>query len=225
MSSTPYIPNPDAQFNDWLANFATVIAASPTTYFLTAGDATAISAQSTAFSAAYALAIGGGTRGPANIAAKDAARTEATAIVRPYAQGIAGNPAISNDDKVSVGVTVRKTTRTVVPPPSTSPSLILVSLTPNRVNLQYRDSTTPLLKTKPAGVIGLQLWASFGTVPAVSPAACDFALVATKTPFALDTTGNAGKVVTLYGRWVTRGGPSGVQQFGPWSDQLVTAAI
>jgi hypothetical protein len=224
MSSTPYIPNPDAQFQPWLDNFASVIGTSPTTYFLTAGDAAAIQTQADDFDAAYALATGGGTRGPATVAAKDAARTNALAVVRPYAVAIAGNPAISNDDKVAVGVTVRATTRTPTPPPTTAPILGLLNIIPNALNLKYADTATPSSKLKPAGAIGLQLFANFGTVPATDPSQCALALTATKTPFQLDTTGQAGKVVTMFARWVTRGGPSGLQQVGPWSSQLVAHA-
>jgi hypothetical protein len=225
MSTSPYIPNSDADFASWLSNFAAVIAASPTTYFLAAGDAAAISAQQALYNAAYLAATSGSTRGPATVAAKDAARTTATQIVRPYAVTIAGNPAISNDDKVAVGVTVRSTTKTPVPPPTTAPVLSLVSAVPNALNFQYRDAAAPLLKQKPAGVIGLQLNVAFGTVPAVSPDATAFLLTATKTPFTVDTTGQTGKVATFYARWVTRGGPAGIQQNGPWSAQFVTTAI
>lgn len=223
--AAPYIPNTDADFDTWLQNFASVIAGAPSTYFLTAGDATSISIQATAFDAAYVLATGGGTRGPSTIADKDAARTTAEQVVRPYASTIAGNPAISNMDKVAVGVTVRSTTKTPVPPPSTAPVLSLVSAIAGALNFQYRDATTPLLKTKPFGVIGLQLNVAFGTVPAVSPEATAYLLTATKTPFQISTVGQTGKVVTLYARWATRGGPGGIVQTGPWSAQFVTIAI
>jgi hypothetical protein len=224
MASTPYIPNPDSQFDTWLANFSTVITAAPGTYFLTAGDAAAIAAQQVAWNTAY-LASQGATRGPATIAAKDAARTTALAIIRPYATAIANNPAISNDDKVAVGVTVRKTVPTPVPAPTTAPDILLDSANLGVLNLRYRDHSTPSQKSKPSGVTGMQLFANFGTVAATDPAQTQFQQVVTKTPFQLDTTGQTGKVCTLFGRWMTRSGPSGIAQVGPWSAPLVVTVL
>ena len=44
----PYIPARNANLIAWAANFSTLITASPGTYGLLAGDATAIAAQNTA---------------------------------------------------------------------------------------------------------------------------------------------------------------------------------
>lgn len=220
-----YIPAKDADFDLWLQNFSAVITASPTTYGLVTGDATAIAAQYTAWHAAFQAATDPGTRTPATVAAKDAARVTAEGVVRPYAVGISQDPTISNEDKATVGVTVRTGARTPIPAPTTAPSLILVSAVPGLLNLQYRDSTTPLRKTKPAGVIGLELWANFGTVPATDPAQCSYQGGFTKTPFQLDTTGQAGKVVTLFARWYNRSGVAGNAAAGPWSAVLTTVAI
>lgn len=220
MATTPYIPNPDSQFDSWLANFASVLAGSPGTYFLTAGDAAAVTAAQASWATAYA-ASQGATRGPATISAKDTARVTATQIVRPYAVGISLNPGIANSDKVAIGVTVRSTVPTPVPAPTTQPDVLLESAAPGVANLRFRDHSTPSQKSKPFGVLAMQVWVNFGTVPATDPSQCKFVQNVTKTPFQLDTTGNAGKVCTVFGRWATRSGPAGVAQTGPWSTSLV----
>lgn len=222
---TPYLPAKDADFANWLSNFSTLLTASPTTYGLASSDATAVATQETAFAAAFAAATDGGTRGPATIAAKDAARVIAEATVRPRAVLISLNGLVDEADKVSIGVTVRTNARTPVPAPTTAPSIILTNAVPGVLNLQFRDSTTPLLKSKPAGVMGIELWANFGTVAATSPAQCGFQGSRTKTPCQLNTEGNAGKITTIFARWFNRSGVAGEAAVGPWSAPLTTVSI
>lgn len=220
--ATSYIPQPDGAFADWLSNFATLIAASPTSYGLLAADATTISAQNTAYQAAYSLATDPSTRTAVTIAAKDAAKASALSVVRPYAQRINANAGVSNDQRAELGLTIRKTTPTPVPPPATAPTLSIVSAIPLATVLAYKDPAAPAGKAKPYGVIGVQIATSIGTVAAVDPAQASYDLTATKAPFTRTwTSAQQGKTATMFARWVTRGGPSGIQQTGPWSAPLV----
>lgn len=224
--TNPYIPARDSLFANWLLNFASLIAASPSTYGLVAADAAAISAQQVAWQAAYDLAIDPSTRTPAAVAGKDATRAQSEALVRPYAIMIRNNGGVSNVSKVNVGVTVPDLTPTPVPPPVTSPALVLMAATPGLHQLQFRDSLSPLLKRKPAGVIGLELFRAIGTVAATDPAQASYLSTITKTPFVVSTPpADAGKRAVYFARWATRSGPGGVAQVGPWSAALSTVAI
>lgn len=223
MAQTNYIPAKDADFAAWLLNFATLIAAGPTTYGLIAGDATIISAANTAFQDAYTVATTPATRTSAAIAQKDSARASATATVRPYAVQISLNSGVDDMDKVEVGVTVRKTTPTPIPPPTTQPVLILVQQNPGALTLGYRDITTPNAKAKPFGAIGIELWTSLGAVFATDPEQCVYYGTITKSPNLLAFGGaDAGKKLTMFARWVTRGGAGGKSVPGPWSAPLTT---
>lgn len=218
--ATPYIPARDADFASWLLNFATLIAASPTSYGLIAGDATIISAQNTAFQAAYLLATNPTTRTSGTVAAKDAARVNAEAIVRPYAQRIRNNTTVSNLLKVGLGLTIPSTTPTPVPPPTTAPEIGLESAIVGQMRLRYSEPGF-LGKAKPYGVVGAEFTRVISTLPAVDPAQGTIWGVATKAPFVMAfEPGDAGKIATLYARWVTRSGPGGVAQKGPWSAPL-----
>ena len=95
-----YIPTRDADLVGWADNFSTLITASPTTYGLTAGDATTISGLVTAWDAAYALAVNPSTRTPSTVADKDSAKGAMLPILRLYAQMIKANAGVSNMDKV-----------------------------------------------------------------------------------------------------------------------------
>lgn len=213
----PYIPAKDADFSNWLLNFSTLLTASPTTYGLVAGDATIVAAQNTAFQAAFTAATDPSTRTPVTIAAKDAARVLAEATVRPYAVQISRDPAVDPADKTAIGVTVPDPSRTPVPAPITTPNAVLRNASPGLATLDYRDSGTPTSKAKPYGVIGVQLWAVFGTTPAVSPDQLEFVGQFGKSPIFLDTTGQAGKVCSFATRYVTRSGSAGQANVGPWS--------
>jgi hypothetical protein len=213
-----YIPPSDSGFSDWIQNFSTLITADPTSYGLVAGDATAIAAQNTAYQAAYSLANDPSTRTPVTVAAKDAAKATALSTVRPYAQQINLNAAVTNDQRAALGITIRKTVPTPVPPPATAPIISMLSNMPLLATLAYRDPMTPTSKAKPYGVIGVQVFASIGTVAATDPAQAIYQQTATKSPFGLAfTSAQVGKICTIFARYVTRGGPAGVQQEGPFS--------
>jgi hypothetical protein len=223
---TPYIPPRDADFSNWLLNFSTLLTAAPATYGLVAGDATAVAAQNTAFQAAYTAAINPATRTPVNIATKDAARADAEAVVRPYAVSISLNAGVDVGDKAAIGVTVRNTTPSPIPPPTTVPSLVLRSQTPLNILLGYTDASLPAGKAKPFGAIAIELWQSIGTTAAVDPDQTRFVGTYTKSPFThAFLAADRGKVATFFARWVTRSGPAGRASVGPWSASLVTSVV
>lgn len=223
---TNYMPNRDADLDAWMQNFAALITATPTAYGLVAGDATIIQAQADAFAAALLAATDPSTRTSATIAAKDAARATAEDVLRGYAQRVNINPAVSNAERVDLGLTVRSLTPTPVPAPTTAPALMLINASPLLARLNFRDSDTPLLKRKPAGVIALELRRTIGVAPAVDPNAATLLAMVTKTPFAVEyVAGDVGKVATYFGRWVTRSGPAGIAQHGPWSAPLAVSVI
>lgn len=222
----PYIPANDAGFNNWVVNFDTLLTAAPTTYGLVAGDATAVAAVVAPWVAAYALATNPSTRTPVTIADKDAARLAAENLIRPLAVSISLNGGVANMDKTAIGVTVRITTPTPVPPPTTQPALSLESAVHNVHFLRYYDTTTPDTKAKPPGVTGLQIFRSIGTTPASDPTTATYVDTWTKSPNTVGYDGtNVGKIATYFGRWVTRSGTGGQSAVGPWSAPLAVAIV
>lgn len=216
-----YIPAADAPFDSWADNFATLLTADPTVYGETVGTAAVVQAAYDAWEAAYALATNPATRTSPTIADKDAARVSLEASIRPVAQRINANAAVTNMQREDLGITVRKVGRTPVPPPSTAPTLALVSAIPNQQRLSIRDEATPTSKAKPFGAIGVQLFRSIGEVAATDPSQCSLLGITTKTPVEVaNMTADAGKVVTYFARWTTRSGPGGISQVGPWSSPL-----
>ena len=225
MNQAPYIPAKDADFENWLANFSTLLTANPTDYGLTAPDAVIVAAQYSAWNAAFLLATNPATRTSPAVAAKDGARVTATGVVRPYAVAISRNPAVLDADKLSIGVNLPNFTPVPIPPITDVPSIILQSALPNQHTLQFRSSGAPTSKAKPFGVIGLELFRNIGTVAATSPEQCTLYTSATKTPFVVSTDpANAGQVITYFSRWTNRSGAGGQAYKGPWSAPLVLIA-
>jgi len=217
-----YIPSSDNNFALWIANFSGLITTDPEAYGLVPGDAVNIQAQADAFAIAFDAASNPATRTAPTVAAKDQARASAEFVVRPYSMTVNANSAVSDMQRADLGLTIRKLVPTPVPIPTTAPALTLVMATPGVLHLDYRDAATPASKKKPYGTIGVELYAAVGLVPAVSPVAADYRLLATKSPvlvpFAAD---DAGKIATFYARFITSGGASGISRRGPWSAQLV----
>jgi len=219
-----YIPNRDPDTAAWLTNFAALITVLPATYGLVVGQAVAATSAASAFAAALALATNPATRTSVTVAGKDAARASALNVIRVIAVAVSANPLVTNAAKEAVGVTIRQLTPSPIPAPVVAPVIEFLEGTPLRQRLQIRipGSTS---KAKPFGAIGIELARSVGTVAATDPE--QLAIVGTfgKTPLFQDfAAADQGKRVTYASRYVTRSGPGGVAQKGPWS-ALVTFVV
>lgn len=213
----PYIPTKDTDLDNWLANFSTLITASPGTYGLITADALAIAAAVTNWSAAYTAAINPPTRTPVSVAAKDVEKINVLAIARPYAQTISLNAGVAVDDKIAVGVNPRTSTPTPIPTPTSVPVISLISATFLQHLLRFRDEGAPATsRSKPFGVLQMQLFAAASTVLVTDPSILPLKAVATKVPVVVAwDSSDRGKTAYYAARWITRTGLA-----GPWSDIL-----
>jgi hypothetical protein len=220
--ATNYLPVPDADFNNWVLNFNSLITANPGTYGLTAGDAAAIATPTANWSAAYTLAVTPATRTPVTVSAKNTEKAVLTAVVRSYGRIILANAGVSDSNKTALGLNVRDPVNSPIPAPVTNPVLGLIGAQPGQITLTYHDSAaSATVKAKPFGATQLELRAFFGTTAPVSPAATPYYGVFTRTPFAVNApSGSAGQSVWFYGRWLTAKGLA-----GPWSAVLQTTAL
>lgn len=211
-----YLPLGDAPLQAWALNFSTLLTAAPATYGLLAGDAVIVAGLYATYAADLIAATDPTTRTPVTVAAKDVAKISLVASLRGYSVTVSRNPAVLDADKVAIGVTVRDLSPTRIPPPATAPLLACVGSLAMEVHLQIVDTTTPLLKTRPPGTVGCELWGTVGTVPPVGPTATNYQKLQTRCDGKLTfDAGDVGKTLYLYGRWINpRGEP------GPWSARL-----
>lgn len=211
--AAPYIPATDVGFRDWLVNFDALTAVNFAAYGITSGQATDITNVTAAYVAALTAATDPSTRTPATIAAKNTAKADALVLVRPIAQQIKANPAVTDEQRAELGLVIDKFPPTPVPAPLTFPLLDILNATPGIHTIQYRDSETPFSKAKPPGALLMELWQAVGTAPAPDPTTAAFVRSETKCPFQVaQLPENAGKIATYFARWVTRTG-----LVGPWS--------
>lgn len=226
MPAPSYIPPKDADFQNWIQNFSDLLTANPTDFGLTAPDATVVDNAYTAWNSAYLTATNPSTRTSASVAAKDAQRASAEATVRPYAQQIARSQAVTPENKVAIGVNLPNYSPVPIPPPLTFPQLSLDSGAPLTHRLRYQDSGLGSGKAKPFGAISAQISRAIGTMPAIDPAQATFYKNVTKAPFSSSFAGpDQGKTCTYFARWVTRSGPAGEAQYGPWSAPLTVVIM
>jgi hypothetical protein len=208
-----YIPSRDADLNDWLLNFKTLIAASPTTYGLVTADATAISNAYTAWNTAYQAAVNPTTRTKANVMTKNNQKAIVLGVVRGYARTIGANVAVSDALKINLGLHVRDTTPTPVPPPATFPQLTVAEPMRGVQDVRAHDSATPDRRSKPMGAAGMLVFRNIGTTAVSNPAECAFLKFISRTELVsqFDPADN-GKVATYFARWTNAKG-----EVGPWS--------
>lgn len=217
-----YIPTKDVDFNNWATTFAAAITANVAAYGLIAADAAAINLAQSNWAAAYALVVDPATRTAPTIAAKDTERTSATITFRAYANIIQANAGVSNENKLAAGLTIRDTSRTPVPTPTTVPIVGSVGQLGSDITLRYSDSATPTTKAKPPGSIGMLVFAKIGTAPSADPTGATLLQMVGKSPFVVSTNPtDVGKVITIWGQWITRTGKIGA--FGAPISTTITA--
>lgn len=210
----PYIPARDADFNNWITNFNSLLTASPSTYGLIAADATAVDTVTDAWVAAYTAAIDPSTRTPVTVQAKDDARIDAQTTVRPYAQLISLNPGVLSANKIAIGVNPRTSTPAPITAPTTNPTVAITAAAPFVHVLRYRDSlASPSVKSKPYGVIQVQIFAKVSATAITDPELLPLKVQTTKSPTQVEwSADDVGSQAYYAARWVTRTG-----LVGPWS--------
>lgn len=210
----PYIPPTDAALDAWLTNFSSLATASPATYGLASGDASAIAAAVAAWHTAYLLVTSPSTKTAATVSSKNTQRVNVLAIVRPYAQNISLNAGVANTNKTAIGVNPRTSTPQPITTPTTYPVLSIVNALPLQHVIRYRDQlASPSVKSKPYGVTQMFLYGTASPTVITDPTLLIFLGAQTKSPLAQTWPSSAkGEIAYYAARWATRKG-----LVGPWS--------
>ncbi|MGN6626802.1 MAG: hypothetical protein ACTHLN_09295 [Tepidisphaeraceae bacterium] len=108
MAYSFYTSPRDADLNAGSNTFAGLILDDPTTYGLTAADASAYSALNAAWNSAYAAATALGSRSRVLVQAKNDARKALVKKAAELAKAITGNSAVTDTQRVALGLNVRK---------------------------------------------------------------------------------------------------------------------
>jgi hypothetical protein len=214
MSNNDYMPRRDSDFNDWTANFLSVINSKGGAWGIPTTVITDLNAKRTTWTQKYTLYISPATRTKLVTEQKNMARHALESTVRSIVnEYINFNHEITNDDRLELGLIIYKTTRTRTPVPVTIPTVEIYSRDPMVLVCRFRDELS-VGYAKPDGVHGMACKYGFGngSVP-TGPDDVNLTGFATDKPLVLTfAETDRGRHVYLYFRWEnTRG------EAGPWT--------
>jgi hypothetical protein len=151
---------------------------------------------------------------------KDISRERLEGLVRPAAQMIQANPAVTDEQRAGAGLPIRDAIRTRAAAPTTRPVGQVDTSQRLQHTLSWRDESSPNSKAKPPGVRGAEIWLYIGPTPPSDPSQAHFVALDTASPYLLvHDAADAGKLAHYLLRWVnTR------SEAGPWSE-TVSATI
>jgi hypothetical protein len=161
------VPTRDSLLATFAPNFSGIITLSPTTYNVTAGQATSLATATDNFLDAYNAQQADGARSKSLTTAKNSAKLALLALLRPMYGAIQASSTVSNTLKVNLGIVVRRMPAPV-PAPSAAPVVVVVSVTGRTVRLRLRDAANPHRVGRPANVAAATILSYVGTTPPAS---------------------------------------------------------
>jgi hypothetical protein len=215
-----FIPRPDNEFSTFANTFVSYVSAHAVALGVPAGMVTSLTDALAAWTDDFAAHQTAQTAALAAKATKDTARETLEGLIRPAAQVIQANPAVTNEQRVGAGLPLRDDTRTRPAVPTSKPVGRVDTSQRLQHTISWRDESAPNSKAKPAGVRGAEIWLFVGPTPPADPALAHFVALDTASPYVLEhDAADAGKLAHYLLRWVnTRSEP------GPWSE-TVSATI
>jgi len=174
----------DAGLLAWTVNFNTLINADPTAYGLTVEQAAEYATLSDAYASAYQTAVDPGTRTRGKVQAKNTAKAALKDRARLLAKVIEGQVGVTDEQKIDLGLNVRKAPAPI-PPPETAPDIDIVSVSGRRVKIRLHNADNTK-RAKPAGVAGASVFSFVGEAPPSDTAAWKFEGNTTRTVVDVD---------------------------------------
>jgi len=157
-----FIPRRDTDFLAWQKNFSTRLSSDSVAFGISPADAAALAILSDSFAAALSLAIEPGSRTRPNIATKNSARAELATRARQLARRIQSDPAVTDAQKIDLGLTPSSAAPPAGGPPRSRPILSVRPLTGGRARLRLADAESPNHRGKPPGTVGAILFVKIG---------------------------------------------------------------
>ena len=212
-----YIPSQDSGFVQWLAQFKDYATAHSADLGLTAEDTTALAGALLGWNIAYPNHLQAQSAAIGARAAKDTARDDAEAVIRPMVQRIQSYPGVTNEMRAALGITLKNTGSSV----STNSleisddrplAIIDVSSRLRHVLRVENETSTGTSRARPAGAFGCEIWRKVGEAP-VGTEDMEFVDTITRSPFVMEYPQEAaGKMVHYKLRW------KGTKSKSSWSE-------
>jgi hypothetical protein len=188
MAGTTFVPSRESDLVTFANNFEVKLSAAPTDYGVSVLQATAFTTLNGVWNAAYVAANDPSTRSPANIAAKNTAKEnmlDGPGGIRELAALVQAHPGITAQQLTELGLTVRDTKPTPVPPPTVSPEIDFIPTGTRTIRIRLHNETT-LSKKKPDGVKGAMVFYHIGESAPVELSEWTFHESVTRTTLDVD---------------------------------------
>jgi hypothetical protein len=211
-----FIPPADTDFTVWMQNFIAYANSNQAALGLTSAQLTPIQTGEASWETAYAANVSAQAQAMATRQTKDDERSSLTALVRPLVAQLQASTVVTDAHRQALGITVRATTRTTSPTPTTRPVATVDTSQRLQHTISFGDESTPGNRAKPDGVSGCEIWTKIGEPAPVDPSELKYLATDTRTPYVAEFDGaDAGKMAYYMLRWVnTRG------ERGPWSQTV-----
>ncbi len=164
------VPQTDPALAIWAANLAARVAGRVDHYGASAAQSDAFAALNDSFQSAYAASSNADTRTRGKILAKNDARDLLVIAARQLVAVIQAYPATTDEQRVELGLRVRKDGRTPVPAPTVSPA-ISTAAGPGRTVVVTIQDPADERRARPRGAASTTVLSHIGPTPPASIAA------------------------------------------------------
>lgn len=218
-----YIPRPDGDFSAWAQHYYDAVSKFYEEQGFDQELLTPLKKALDTWNGLYPAHVKAQAAAEGARQAKDAARAALEKEVRPVTNFVQGYPKTTDADRAEIGITVRDTSKTPSPTPTTRPLVTVDPAARLTHELRLVDEGSPTRRGKPEGVAGAEVWVKLidaGQPAPTDPNALSFLTMTTRPTLRTDfRAADGGKTAVYMLRWVnTRG------EKGPWSE-VTTATV
>ncbi|MGI9014232.1 MAG: hypothetical protein ACR2GY_08280 [Phycisphaerales bacterium] len=221
-SYSTYLPSKDGDLLVFATNMNTKIAVDPAAWGLDLGQQGSFQTLVTTFSNAMAVIQDPDQKTTPNVTAKNDARElliNSTNGIRKLVDIIQAYPGTTNSMRDQINITIRDTTPTPVPAPSTKPVITLTGVDDNTIYFYLRDFADPDRRGKPEGVASAYIVTWVGDDPPQDFSAWTVGKAVTKTTDSVTVPVASAPLSKV---WIAAAWMNAKAQTGPFSTAVWT---
>lgn len=217
------IPRADGDFAAYSNHYYDAVEKFWNVHGLDLNDLTDLKDALSAWNAAYPKHVSAQNAAEAARQSKDAAKRTLERAIRPVSAFVQSYPKTTDADRATIGITVKDTGGTPVPPPASRPLLLIDSGNRLTHRLRLVDESTPTRAARPRGTLGAEVYLALvppRETPPADPSVYKFVRTVTRGGAEVSFESDKGGQTAAYlVRWVSATGEP-----GPWGE-TVTATV
>lgn len=214
---TNYMPRPDGDFSAYSNHYYEAVEKFYNDQGLDPNDLTDLKKALDLWNAMYPAHVKAQAAAEGARAAKQDARLALEREIRPVTNFVQGYTKTTDADRATIGITVRDTSKTPAPTPTSAPVVQVDSGQRLTHRLRFTDAAAPTRRGKPPGTIGAEIWLALTPTGQPAPPLGDsYKFLSVNSRGNLQTdfpSAEAGKTAYYALRWVSTRGDK-----GPWSE-------